>query len=112
MSVNATAATITLAGQPYTIQPLTIGQQRDLQIGVTIPPSDDPQENVRRAFDRNLAVILAALSDGYPQITRDALLQMRGSTPQERVAAVNAILEFAGLVARTETPPGEAAAGA
>lgn len=103
--------TIMLAGQPYTIQQLTIGQQRDLQVGVTLPPADDPQENVRRAFDRNLAIIVAGLSKDHPQITMDKLLDMRGSTPQERVAAVNAILEFSGLVAK-ETPPGEVQAGA
>lgn len=102
--------TVTLAGKPYTIGMLTIGQQRDLGIGVMLQDvKDDPQENMRRAFDRNLTILAAGLSMDHPDMTVATLLQMRGVTAQERVAAVNAILEFAGLIP-AEKKPGEAEA--
>jgi hypothetical protein len=100
--------TVTLAGKPYTIGQLTIGQQRDLSIGVSLPENKaDPQDNIRRAFDRNIAVIAAALSMDHPEMTTAALLQLRGCTAAERIAAVNTILEYAGLVP-AEKQPGEA----
>ena len=104
--------TVTLGGKQYRIQQLTIGQQRDLSIGVTLPQSPDPQENVRRAFERNLGIIVAALSKDHPEITMAALLEMRGSSPRERVLAVNTILEFAGLVREKDPKPGEEQAAA
>jgi hypothetical protein len=100
--------TITLAGNAYTIQQLTIGQQCDLGVGVVLPQSEDPQENVRRAFQRNMSIIAAALAEDHPTLTKDALFKMR-ITPQERIAAVDAILKFAGLVQTVK--PGEAAEG-
>src|SRR5258708_4426330 len=97
--------TITLAEKSYKIQQLTIGQDCDLRVGVVLPQSDDPQENIRRAFERNVSIIVAALSADYPELTRDTLFKMRIS-PQERTAAVDAILEFAGFVP-AEKKPGE-----
>src|SRR5260370_526771 len=63
--------TITLADKSYAIQQLTIGQDCDLRVGVVLPQSDDPQENIRRAFERNVSIIVAALSADYPELTRD-----------------------------------------
>jgi hypothetical protein len=107
--------TITLEEKAYKISQLTIGQQCDLQIGVVLPTSADPQENVQRAFQRNMAVIAAALSVDHPELTKEKLWSMRIS-PKERVAAVDAILEFAGLVkpppAKEGTAAGEAPAAA
>jgi hypothetical protein len=102
--------TITLEDKTYTIRQLTIGQDMDLQIGLMLPQNPDPQENVRCGFERNIAIIVAALSADYPEITRNAILQMR-VTPEERVAAVDRILDFAGFVKITKAKPGEAAAG-
>ena len=88
---------ITLDGKPYAVRKLTIRQQIALGVGVALPEVADPQENVQRAFDRNLSIILAALSVDHPEMTRDALLESR-TTAEERRVAVDAILTFAGLI--------------
>ncbi len=103
--------TITLEEKPYKIQQLTIGQQCDLNVGVMLPTTTDMKESVRLAFEFNLSVIAAALAVDHPEITKEKLYTMR-VTPQERVAAVNAILEFAGLAPAKESKPGEAIAAA
>ena|SRR5579859_2186884 len=104
--------TITLDGKPYAIQQLTIGQMRDIHIGVVLPDAVDPQENTRRSWDRAVAIISAALIESDASFTPEAIYKMR-FTIKERNAAVSAILKFAGLGTSTEeSPQGEAAAGA
>lgn len=89
--------TITLDGKSYTVRRLTIRQQMELGIGVALADAEDPQDNVRRGFDRIVSIIVAALSEDHPEMTRDALLKTR-PTADERRDAVNAILDFAGLI--------------
>jgi hypothetical protein len=98
---------ITLDGKSYAVRKLTIRQQIALGIGVSLPEVTDPQENIQRAFDRNLSILLAALSVDHPEVTRDTLLDSR-ATADERRAAVDTILTFAGLLP-VEVKPGEAA---
>jgi hypothetical protein len=99
---------ITLGGQTYSINKLTIGQQMALGIGVALPESPDPQDNIRRAFERNLNIIVAALSKNHPTMTREWLLENCTATGEERREAVDKILDFAGLI-RAEPKPGETA---
>jgi hypothetical protein len=103
--------TITLAGVKYTIGQLTLGQLRDLSVGVTLPDAPDPQENVRRSFDRSVNVIATAVVAANPDLTLSKLYEM-AITREEMRDATNEILKFAGLIpataAKGETTPGEA----
>src|SRR5262245_45270444 len=100
--------TVTLAGKPYTVSQLTLGQLRDLAIGVTLPDTPDPQDVVRRSFDRAVAVISTALVVDHTDMTPDALYKMRISRDEMR-AANDAVLRFSGLLPAKEAPPGEVA---
>ncbi len=107
--------TIFLAGKPYTVRPLTLGQSRDLGIGVTLPDVTDPQDAVRRSFDRAVAVISVALSADYPEMPPKAIYDMRSEsgqtvTREEMRVANDTVLRLAGFIA--EPKPGEAEAGA
>jgi hypothetical protein len=100
--------TITLAGKPYTVSQLTLGQLRDLSIGVTLPDTTEPQDVVRRSFDRAVAVISAALIGDHPDMTAEVLYTMR-ITRAEMRAANEAVLRFSGLLPAADAPSGEAA---
>lgn len=107
----ADTLTITLANNQYTLPRLTLGQLRDLSIGVVMPDSPDPQETVRRSFDRSVSIIVTALSVSTPDMTHDALYAMSISR-QEMVAASDAILKFSGLITAVgDTETGEDQAG-
>jgi hypothetical protein len=93
--------TITLAGQPYTVQPLTLGQIEELSIAVVTPTHDDPQENVRRNFARTVGILRAALAQDYPALTPEALRALR-ITRLELNTATDAILTHSGLVTSGE----------
>lgn len=103
---------ITLGDKAYTIpQPLNLGQLRDLSIAVTLPELPDPQEVVRRSYERAIAAIAAALIEDYPEMTAAAIYKIRGITNKQMRAAYDAILEFSGLIPATvpaEAVPGEA----
>ena len=103
--------TITLAGQPYTVQPLTLGQIEDLSVAVVVPDSEYPADNVRRSFQRSIDAIVVALSVDHPDMTSDALRKMR-ITRQELRDAYGAVLRLSGLVAAEGDKPGEERAGA
>jgi hypothetical protein len=112
--------TITLEGKKYTIGQLNLGQLRDLSVGVTLPDASDPQENVRRSFDRSVNVIAIAVGDANPDLNLAALYKMKISR-EEMHNATDEILRFAGLIpasapaagaANGSAPPGEAGAGA
>jgi hypothetical protein len=107
--------TITLEGKPYTIGQLNLGQLRDLSIGVTLPDSGDPQDNVRRTFDRSVGVIAVGVGAAHPTLTLAALYNMN-ITRNEMRDATNAILKFAGLLPEAppagSAPPGEGAGAA
>lgn len=100
--------TITLEGKPYTVSQLTLGQLRDLSIGITLPDTSDPQDVIRRSFDRAVAVISAALVGDHPEMTPEALYTMRISRAEMR-AANEAVLRFSGLLPAADAPPGEGA---
>lgn len=89
--------TITLAGKPYTVSQLTLGQLRDLSVGVTLPDTPDPQEVVRRSFERAASIIVTALRDSNPDLTVDSLYKLP-ITRDEMRAANDAILKFSGLI--------------
>jgi hypothetical protein len=101
--------TLTLDGKQFVVGKLNIGQMQDLTVAVFLPLSDDPQENQRRIFDRNLACILAALKKTHPDLTLDKLKEW-GFTPKEMVAAADDILVFSGLATRS-IKSGETQAG-
>lgn len=100
---------ITLAGNTYVIPSLNLGQLRDLSIGISLPDEPDPQESVRRSYDRAVTIIATALRSGNPQLSVEALYKMT-ITRKEMRDAVDAILTFSGLIAKPSS--GEAVAGA
>jgi hypothetical protein len=105
---------VKLAGIEYTIAQLSLGQLRDLSVGVVLPDGGDPQDNVRRSFNRSVDVIAVALGEANPELTPAALYNMK-ITRQEMRDATDKILTFAGLIPATaagSAPPGEAEAGA
>lgn len=106
--------TIHLAGQAYVIHPFTVGQLEELHVGVVLPESADPKENVRQLWKRNVDVIAAALSQDHPQITRDVIVKMRLGSVKAVNETSNQILRFAGIIKEEtqESPPGEAQAAA
>src|SRR5262249_45357433 len=90
---------ITLAGKSSTLQQLPLKQLRDLSIGVTLPDVPDPQEVIRRSYDRAVAIMATALSKAAPELTSDVIYDMT-ITREEMRKATDAILEFAGLVTK------------
>lgn len=102
--------TITLAGQKYDIQPLTVGQLQDLHIGVVEPTPTDPVEGTRKWWSRNVALIAIALSSDHPQMTADIVGKMRLGSLTAVKETVDDILDFAGIIERKAPKPGEAQA--
>jgi soluble P-type ATPase len=101
--------TVTLAGKAYAATvPLTLGQLEDLNVAVMLPSADNPQEEVRQNFKRNIGIILAALAPEHPELTDLAIRNMR-SPNAEFTKAVSDILDASGLFKKAAAP-GEAAA--
>lgn len=104
--------TITLGDKTYPVPQLTLGQLRDLAIGVTLPDVTDPQEAVRRSFDRAVNVISTALREDHPDMTPEAIYKTRGITNAQMREANDAILRHSGLIAaKDETPSSGSAEG-
>ena len=105
--------TIHLAGNQFTIGPLSIGQLEELHVGVLEPPVNDPQENARQLWKRNRAIIVAALSLDHPEITLEVLTKMRVGNAKTLAKIVDSILAFSGLIDEKpkESAPGESVAG-
>jgi len=103
---------IVLAGQKYTIQPLTVGQLQDLHIGVVEPTPDDPEDGVRKFWSRNIALIHTALSVDHPQMTVEIIGKMRLGTITAVKRTVDDILVFAGIAEKKEPKAGESQAAA
>lgn len=96
---------LVLAGKSYKITtPLTLQQLIDLNIGMqSIKDSEDGPDSVAQqkiAYDRAIHVVHLALRSEYPELTEDALRNMRGTSLKEFNAATIAIYEESGLVAR------------
>ena len=103
---------ITLAGKEYPIPtPLTLGQIIDLKIAVVRPTSPDPQEEMRRSYQRSIDIIAAALGGKYPEITTVSLPAMPISD-DELTRACNIVLDISGLIPKKDAKSGEAQAGA
>lgn len=103
--------TITLAGKDYTVGELRLRALRDIHTAALIENMpEDPQEDVRRFYDRTAGVIAAALRCDHPEMTLDAVLDL-AVTRDELIAANNRILQHAGLVPAGEAKPGEAGPG-
>ena len=102
--------TITLAGQKFVIQPLTVGQLQDLHVGVVETASDEPAEGVRQYWTRNIKLISIALSEAHPNMTEDTIRKMRLGTLPAVKQAVEEILIFAGIWVKKESKSGEAPA--
>jgi hypothetical protein len=106
--------TITLGDKAYAVPQLNLGQLRDLAIGVTLPDVTDPQEAVRRSFDRAVNVISTGLREEHPEMTPEAIYKIRGLTSAQMREANDAILKHSGLISAKkepspqETPSGEA----
>jgi hypothetical protein len=107
--------TLTLAGTSYTIKPLTIGQLRDLQIGVAKNmDTSGGVETLESYWKRNVAILVTALSEDYQEITEAQVLKMRLGTRQSVDKAIDEILFFSGLVeekASSKEKAGSDAAG-
>lgn len=93
----------------YTIAvPLTLGQLIDCNVAVgSVPKAETPAEESRRAYDRTLAVIAAAVAPEHPELTVEALKAMRGVSLKTLNAAAKIIYEESGLIARGEDAAGE-----
>ena len=103
---------ITLEGKPYPLAtPLTLGQIIDLKIAVVRPTAPDPQDEMRRSYQRSLDILTTALSAAYPEITEASLRGMTVSDA-ELTAAVSTILDISGLVPKKDAKVGEADAEA
>ena len=89
--------TITLADKEYTVQPLTIGQLRDLHVGIVEPIPADLKEGTRQFWERNLAIISKALEGEHPEMTPEVLSKMRLGNIKSVKETVDAILVFTGL---------------
>lgn len=120
---------IILAGQPYTIGTLTLGQMRRLKIGlvekvaekgrferaadgsvvVAKLSKDELVAALNGEWDQLLEVVAAALSRDYPAMTVEALLASEATTA-ELEAAYMAVLRHAGLM--KGQPAGEDQPGA
>lgn len=102
--------TIHLAGQPYEIQELTLGQLEDMQDAILKPAAAG-------AFSKstNREVLAIALREDHPSLTLDALGKLRLGSIKKLDETVRSVLQFAGF--RTdaekpaERPSGEAVAG-
>lgn len=104
--------TITLGGSQYKISQLTLGQLRDLSIGVALPDIADEQEIVKRSFDRAVSVIVAALRVEHPEMTMEKLYTLP-ITGEELRNVHHEVLVFAGLEKeQPEAKEGEAQAEA
>jgi len=103
--------TITIAGQQFTIQPLTVGQLQDLHVGVVEPVPEDPAEGVRKFWARSIGIISTALSVDHPNMTPEMIGKLRLGTLTSVKRTVDDILDFAGIVEKKKDPkPGEAQA--
>lgn len=89
--------TITLGGQDYAIQPLTIGQLEDVTAAIVAPDTADPQKNARLGFERMIETIAAALKDDHPAVTVEAIRKMR-ITRRELMVAHAQVLELSEVV--------------
>ncbi len=99
--------TIHLGAREFTVQPLTIGQLRDLHVGA----AQSMAEGIADVWDRNIRIIVTALKEDHPDVTSDVIMKLRGVTFDEITAAVRAIFNFSGLV-KQENESGEAKAEA
>jgi hypothetical protein len=100
-------ATITIAGQRFTLRPLTLGQLR-----VVLPAFARAAGLANEdAIDAAIDILAAALSRDAPEMSRAALLAAE-VLPSELIAAVDAIARLSGLVQQGDPPTGEASASA
>lgn len=116
MSEKKTLA-IVLAGQSFEIDPFTVGQLEELNIGSFEFKDMQDADSVRDYYARHLSIISTALQDKYPSMTVDVLRKMRVGTRQALTDTVMEILIFSGIWKRLsdkqESPPeGEAQAAA
>ena len=104
---------IVLAGKAYKITvPLTLGQLIDANVGLALPRHDDAQEEARRSYQRTLEVVSAALRHEHPELTVEALRDLRGATLREFNVAALLIFQESGLISAKDGSVGEAAAEA
>ena len=104
---------IVLAGKAYKITvPLTLGQLIDANVGLALPKHDDAQEEARRSYQRTLEVVSAALGHEHPELTVEALRDLRGASLREFNVAALLIFEESGLIPAKDGRAGEATADA
>lgn len=91
--------TITLAGQAYEIQRLTLGQQRALHIGMakSVDVPEVAADRIDFAYDSDVAIVATALSRTHPELTKDVIFDLETTKEEIGVAAL-AVLRFSGLV--------------
>lgn len=98
--------------QSYKVYPFTIGQLEALHLGVMVPDSPDPRENLRLLYERNVGVIVTALQQDNPTVTTEVVRKLRVGSAQVIREAVDDILIFAGIFKRVDpTQPQEAPSG-
>ena len=99
--------TIDLAGQKFNIQPFTVGQLQDLHVGAIELLPEDPVENTRKFWDRNIAILVSALCVDHPNINADVIRKMRLGTITAVNSTVREIMFFSGIWTKQESKSGE-----
>lgn len=117
---------ISLAGKDYDLPRLNLKQLRTLSVFGAKAKMDALKELeakergegkelpdiIANAFDSNVEIVAAAMSRAYPDMTEAALFELE-TTNEEVLSAANAVLVFAGIIAKPEdAPKGEAEAPA
>lgn len=108
---------ITLAGKQYPITPFTVGQLEDLHVGVIQPDAGDEVANTHQFWNRNINILVTALSADHPEMTEAIVRKMKLGSIRAVNDAVGEILRYAGLAKDKATeeegsPPGETQAAA
>jgi hypothetical protein len=105
------ARPVQLAGQVYKITtPLMLGTLIDLRVAQVSPSTGDPQDDMRRNYERSIAIIACGLKDDHPEMDAAKLRAMR-ITDEELSLAWREILRISGLEIR-DPESGEAPAAA
>lgn len=94
--------TITLAEREFTVNPLRLGIIREIDLARSSDLPTDQRGREAFFFDMYVNVLAAALKEDHPEMTAEAILEMRTDL-QEVVMAYAAVLRLSGLV--SENPP-------
>lgn len=105
--------TITLGTTNYKIAPFTFNQVRRLHAcALRVPPADTAGDAlVEFLWQRNLDVLVTALSRSHPDVTAEKLAELEVGTLGEVQTACDECLIFSGLAERRPAGAGAPPAG-